>query len=88
MNGFIGVHLQLHTWNDVVNTSTIQLPSDFSSTDGFSAATECLTNCSTEEPVVSRILILDSVSQPKLVSRGPEIEHHVLQFLCYSAYPS
>jgi hypothetical protein len=36
MNGFIGFLLQLHTWNNVFDTSTIQLPSEFSSTDGFS----------------------------------------------------
>jgi hypothetical protein len=33
MNVFIGVLLQLYTWNNVLNTSPIQLPSEFSSTD-------------------------------------------------------
>jgi hypothetical protein len=40
-----------------------------------------------EESVVSRILILDSVCRPKLASRRPEVDHHVLRFLSYSAYP-
>jgi hypothetical protein len=42
---------------------------------------------SLEESVVSRILILHSIPRPKLASRGPEIEHRVIQFFCYSAYP-
>jgi hypothetical protein len=43
MNGFTNVLSQLHTWNNVFSTSTLLLPSEFSSTDGFSAATEYLT---------------------------------------------
>jgi hypothetical protein len=34
MNGFVAFLLQLHTWDNAFNTSTVQLPSEFSSTDG------------------------------------------------------
>jgi hypothetical protein len=47
MNGCIGVLLQIRTRNDVSNTSTIQLSSEFFSTDSFSTATVCLTHNST-----------------------------------------
>jgi hypothetical protein len=92
MNVFIGVLLQLHTWSNIFITSTIQLPSEFSSTDCL--AHNFLTACfglfgntmNPEESVVFKILNLDSVCQSKLASHRPEMEHHILQFLCYSAY--
>jgi hypothetical protein len=34
-----------------------------------------------EESVASRILILDSISRPKLASRGPEMEHQAQWFI-------
>jgi hypothetical protein len=35
MNEFIGILLQLHSWNNAFNISAIQLPSEFSSADCF-----------------------------------------------------
>jgi hypothetical protein len=65
MNRFIGVLLQLHTWNNVFNTSAIQLPSEFSSTDCLShypSTAKILyalgNTMSLEESIASRIVIL------------------------------
>jgi hypothetical protein len=83
-DGFIGVLLQLNRWNNVFNTSTLQLPPEFSSTDGFSAATQCLTHklfirklldlfgntMNLEEPVVSRVTCLSGQSQSYFTTGG------------------
>jgi hypothetical protein len=53
-NGFIGVLLELHTRNYAVNTSTVQLPSESSSTANRST---CSVSVNIQS-VVSRILIL------------------------------
>jgi hypothetical protein len=53
MNGFVGVLLQLHILNNAADTSTIQLPFEFSSTDGLSQTALLGNTINLEESVVS-----------------------------------
>jgi hypothetical protein len=78
------------TYKNVFSTSTIKLPSEFSSTDRLTQLCDCTllyllgNTMNLEQSVVSRTRTLETVPRPKLASRGPETEHHALQFLLFS----
>jgi hypothetical protein len=71
MNGFIAILLQVHTRSNVFNTSTVQRPSEFSSADDFSAATECLTHNSTRLQLLCPLYLLGNTTnlEESVVSR-------------------